>query len=293
MSRSFCVTISVCLGLLCTQLARAEVSVDPIGFSVSTIVMGTIVDDADPISVWSQYRLLPAGQVLNADGHARDDGRPDITVKSIMGDSSPVGVWAYNAGTDHDIAFSEWDGNAWTTTAFLTSSTVDERDPRVAIEADGTVHVVWWTVGATEKIYLATRPAASTAWGPAVLVTTGNEEGRRPSVAVDAGGLRVAYERDSTEPGMLQDVVVATQQGGGGFVLELVGSTVRTDRLDAMIHTEQSHLWVDWKHEATEFGCAEWLGSSWSPIAPEPWTDPSWVGVEGVRKTIRNQVLSP
>ena len=273
-----------------TGVALAEVSVDPHGPLVNTIIMGSVVDDPDPIGIWLQYRDHPPSQVLNASGHARGDGRPDIRFKT---NTYPVAVWAYNAGTDHDIAFSEWDGNVWAPTEFLTVGTDDELDPRVAVEDDGTVHVVWWTTGGTHKVYLATRPAGSAVWDAPVLVTGAGEEGRRPAVAVDAGGLRVAYERGSALPGMAQDIVVATRQPGGSFTFEVVGSTIRTDRLDVMIHQLQDHLWLDWKHEADEFGCVEWQGSGWSPIGPESWDDPSWVGVESVRKLIQNRVLDP
>ncbi len=268
--------------------ASAEISVDPTG----TIILGTIIEGPDPVGIWIQYRPVGANQVLNPSGDARGDGRPDIVFKTVVDDGDPVGTWAYNAGTDHDIAFSEWDGTAWTAIEFLTSSTSDEVDPRVFVDIDGTVHVAWWVAG-TEKVYVATRPAGTTMWDPPVLVTGGSETGRRPSVSVFAGELKVTYERTSSVGGMAQDVVVATKQGNGSFVLELVGSTVRTDPLDIMAHVADGHLWLDWKHEASEFGCAEYVGSSWTAIVPEPWPDPSWVGVEEVRKMIRKEVLAP
>lgn len=275
--------------LLARTPALAEVSTDGSGPFVDTLILGTITEDSDPVGIWLQYRPVSSNQVLNADGDARGDGRPDIVWKQ---DSSPVAVWAYNVGGDFDIAFSEWDGAQWTATAFLTSSTDDERDPRLFVEPDGTTHVVWWTAGSSDEVYLATRQAGEPNWDMPVLVTAGSESGRRPSVATFDGELVVVYERDSLSPEMAQDIVVATRQLGGAFAFATIGTTARTEPLDVLVHSEPGHLWADWKHEAGEFGYAErQSGGGWDGLGPEPWVDPSWVGVEETRKAIRNQVL--
>lgn len=277
-------------------VARAEVSVSERENSLDTLVLA-IVDDFDPIGgAWTQYRQVPASHVLNLDGALRGDGPPSLGFWTVTEDSDPISgwplvVWAYNTGTDHDVAFAEWDGSGWSVTEFLTNDTDDELDPKIYVEADGTAHVVWWAAGTSENVYLTTRAAGASTWNVPLLVTGGPEEGRRPAVAVFGGVLRIAYERDSGEPGMTQDVVVATQQPGGGFSLELVGSTTRAEGLDVMVHEKHGHLWLDWKHEPAEFGCAEHQGSSWILRAPEPWTDPSWVGVEETRKSIQNQIV--
>lgn len=277
------------VGVLGVGMTHAEVSVDPSGTSVNTLILASVVDDPNPIGVWLQYRPVAPSQVLNADGHARGDGRPDIVWKD---NAWPVVTWAYNAGGDFDIAVSEWDGTQWTATTLLTSSTVDERDPRVFVEPDGTIHVLWWTAGASDEIYVATRQSGSSTWNQPVLVTTGTETGRRPTVAVFDGILLVAYERSSMSPGMAQDIVVATLQPGGGFTFEVIGATARTEALDVMLHAEQDHVWADWKHEVGEFGCAEHQsGTGWGGNAPEPWADPSWIGIEETRKAIRGQIL--
>jgi hypothetical protein len=267
---------------LCSTVG-AEVAVGPSG----TVVLGIITEDPNPIGVWLQYRPVPSEQVLNADGHLRGDGPPDLAWKA---DSRPAAVWAYNAGSDFDIAFAEWDGAAWTATEFLTTSTQDERNPRLFIESDGTMHVVWWTQG--EEVYLSTRGAGSSVWDGPVPVTTGGETGRRPAVAVSGGELFVAYECPSAAAGMLQDVRAAMRQPNGTFNFETVGSTLRTGPLDVVLHAEQGHVWADWKHEVDEFGFAERVaGDGWSDGAAQPWTDPSWVGVEGTRRVIRSLVL--
>ncbi len=293
LARTTLVACAVCIGLTVSGTSLAEVSARSYGQSTDTLILGQIVDGPDPIGqIWAVIRPVPPATILNASGFARGDGPPDIKVKTVTEDPEPIGVWAYNTGTDHDIAFSEWDGNAWTPTAFLTSGVEDELDPRLAIESDGTLHVVWWTAEVSPKIYLATRPAGSSTWDPAVLVTDIGEKGRRPSVAVEDSTLRVAYERDSSIGGMAQDVVVATRQPNGSFVTNIVASTTRTERLDPTIHADQGHLWLDWKHATGEFRHSEFTGI-WTTNVPESWTDETWIGVEQTRIAIRNHVVAP
>lgn len=263
----------------------AEVSTDPVGGGF--LILG-ITEDSDPIGVaaWQPFREIPAERILNPDGYLRGDGTPDIARKPMNG--WPIAVWAYNAGGDHDIAFAEWTGMAWSATEFLTAGTDDDLDPRVFVESDGTVRVVWWTDGTVDRVFLATRHPGSSLWDMPVEVVAG---GRRPSVAVLEGVLRVAYERDSTVPGMTQDVVVVLQEFSGTFTEELVASTDRTDRLDPALHAMQGQLWLDWKQGPGIFGCAEFSQSGWGVVEEPPWLSPSWVGVEETRKAIQRQVL--
>lgn len=216
----FKLALSLPLALLCADAALAEVSTDVFGAEVSTLIVAGAVEDPDPIGslVWQPVRAIPAERMLNPSGYARGDGRPDIAMAD-----GPVVVWAYSAGVDHDIALSEWDGAAWTPTAFLTWGAEDELDPRVHVSPDGAVHVVWWTAGQVDRVYATERAAGSQSWQAPVLVGTG----RRPAVGTSGGELVVAFERDSTASGMAQDVAVATAQPAGGFTLAVIGSTAR------------------------------------------------------------------
>jgi hypothetical protein len=269
-----------------------EPPVDSHGVSVSTLVLG-ITEDSDPISVaaWQPFRQVPAGWILNADGHARGDGGPDLAFRP--GSAWPVAVWAYNQGAHRDVAFSEWDGSAWTAIEFLTAGAGDDLDPRVFVEPDGTVHVAWWTASPPSGVFVRTRPAGAGAWDAPIQVSDGLIPARRPSVLIFDGVLRIAYERDASLPGMAQDVVVATRQAGGAFVFEVVASTARTERLDPLLHATAGHLWLDWKHAVADLGCAERVGSGWVLGPPEPWADPSWIGVEETRRLIGRHVAGP
>jgi hypothetical protein len=279
--------------LLVAVAVRAEVSTDPTPGGVNTLTMG-IVDDSDPISVmWQPFRSIPPERILNASGHARGDGRPDLAFKAITDDPEPVPgwpvvVWAYDAGADHDIAIAEWVGAEWGPIEFLTAGVDDDLDPRVFIEDDGTTHVVWWTDGVADKVFLLTRSPASPSWNDLLEVTAA---GRRPSVAVFGGELRVAFERDSTVQGMAQDVVILRREIAGTFSEEFATSTSRTQPLDAVLHTRAGKLWVDWKQGYQVFGCAKHELGAWGPVEQPVWPDPTWIGVEETRRVIEGQVL--
>ena len=287
--------LSLSLALLLSHptLASAEVSTDPrepVYFSTLQAGSNDGPDPIDPLG-WQSFRQIAPAQILNSTGDLRGDGRPDIAWCSPSG--WPVVVWAWNLGVDHDVAFSEWTGTEWSAVTYLTSTSSDDLDPRVFVEADGTIDVVWWTAGAPDAVYLATRAAGSSTWSAPVLVSDAAESARRPSVVVSDGVLRVAYERDSSQTGMAQDVVVRKRQLDGSFVTEIVARTARIERLDAMLHAEQGKLWVDWKQADDQIGYCRAVASLWDAPSTAPWSDASWIGVEDTRRSIRLQVLGP
>lgn len=279
--------------LICAQaVAWAEVSVDPSEAGVNTIIMG-IIDDADPISVlWQPFRPLPSERILNSSGYARGDGRPDLGFRVIGDDSdsfvlSPVVVWAYNAGSDHDIAIAEWTGTTWSSIEFLTNTTVDELDPRIFVEGDGTLHVTWWTMEAPQRVLLARKPTGSSTWDAPIEVIAGC---RRPSVAVHDTGRRVSCERDSMIPGVSQEVVILREESGS-FIEEAVMPTSRSMPLESVLHVAEGQLWIDWKSDGQTLGYVEYTQGSWSVVGQESWLDPTWLGVESSRKAVENQLL--
>ncbi len=275
------VFLSICL------TTRAEVSVDSGGGArVNTIVLAGIVDGSDPIgSIWQPFRLAAGARILNPSGYVRGDGPPDL---AALPDERPVALWAYNAGSDHDIALSEWTGTQWSPNEYLTMGPEDELDPRIFVEPDGTLHAVWWTEGSPGRVFLLTKPAATSLWEGPIEVVSG---ARRPSVAVLDGVLHVSYERDSTVPGMAQDVVVLRRDSAGGFSTEFVESSTRANRLDAVLHVSPERLWLDWKQDSQEFGFSEYGQPGWSAVGALAWPEPSWLCVEETRKIIRNQVF--
>ncbi|NIL99546.1 MAG: hypothetical protein GTN89_00990 [Acidobacteria bacterium] len=277
--------VAVMLALL-GSVASAEVSyrigeVDGGG----VIIMG-IIDHSDPVGIaWQPLGQIPADWILNPSGATRGDGWPSVARDPNTGYESVT--WAYNAGSDFDIAYSEWDGTQWAPVEFLTASTAKELDPRVRVASDGTVAVAWWEDGVVDTVFLRTRLAGSPIWSSPVQVSQPGVPARRPSIVDHEGTIRIVYEQDAI---IGQDVVVTTVTEEG-YTRETVHTTARTEPLDAILHTRGSHLWLDWKESSDALGRAAWEADSWVVQPSEPWLDESWIGIEQARRSVRSKVL--
>ncbi|MCP3981303.1 MAG: hypothetical protein GY716_18535 [bacterium] len=282
------------LSVVLAMPAAAEVSVYPTGpEQVGTIIMA-IGDHPDPVGLnaWKLFRPAGAQLALNPGGFERGDGTPDLVTHVDTG--RPFVVWAYNWGTEHDVAFSEWTGSEWSFPRFLTETAEDEMDPRIALDPGDQAHVAWWIQNAQNSdstVFVSMRQTDDSDWSPPIPVTLPGEDGRRPSIAVHDGHVLVAYERDSFLPELEQEVIVARWTGDGNWDVTVIAGTTRTERLDPILHSRGPNLWLDWKHENGEFGRAVAEGMDWGEWSVEAWHDPSWVGVEDQRKKIQAEVV--
>ena len=267
---------------------HAEVSADLSPNGVSMIVLG-IIEGPDPIPqiIWEPVREVDPRLYLNPDGAARGDGRPDAASDPMTG--WPHVVWAWNNGTDHDIAYSRWTGDGWLETEFLTSGMSDEIDPRIFVD-EQTIYVVWWEDG-SNKIWVVTRPRDGE-WAVSEQVSQALQTGMRPSVVSWAGTVLIAAEGDDGHGG--SEIIIATRQAQGGYVTESLGSVSAGDHsLEVVLHTEQGKLWMDWRRSDEEFAYSEFQHGAWGNAATIPWTDDSWLRFEEARLSIRGLVLTP
>jgi hypothetical protein len=220
-----------------------------------------------------------------AENTGHDDGSPDLFVDPTTGET--IAVWAFDAVTDHDIVVGEWDGDdCRPSLEFLTSSLVDEIDPRVFVDRDGTAYVVWWESGLPERVLLSYRLAGSRYWEFPVEIANG---GRRPAVMVHGGRLHVAYERDAPNG---QEIVLAFP-GDSGHDLEVVATTTRSEALEVVMHSEVGRLWVEWKHSDSELAYSLRLGSGWTTPTIVPRTDLSSVREQSAPLQVHRESLSP
>lgn len=271
------------LALAVAAVCRAEVAME--GMTSSVIILG-IIEGPDPIPqvLWQPVREVDPALVLNEEGADRGDGRPDIAYHPVTG--LPIVVWAYNNGTDHDIALAEWLGSAWSPVEFLTTSIEDERHPRVFVEPDGTVQVVWWVSG-NGRVLRVERE--TTRWSSPETVVPGGAA--RPSVVAWKGALGVAYERPAAG-GSGREVVLAWRSAPGSWTSELLAATPREDGLDPVLHVEANTLWIDWKHAADALAWSRREGSVWSALGMVPWDASTWVGEDAARELARGAALA-
>jgi hypothetical protein len=255
-------------------------------FNIYILILG-IIEDPDPIpAITFQQVTDDEDPLLNAGGALRNDGRPDTAFDPESG--LPVVTWAYGSGNDYDIALSAWNGDTWSNMEFLASSAQQELDPRVYIDSFRKTYVIWWSPGDEDKIFMTTRASGDIHWKGQTQVSN---DGRRPSVVVHDDVVVIAFERDLAAGG--QEVVVASIRDDGSITAESVATTSRTDRLDAVVHSFDGMLWVDWKHADAAFAYSVLEKTGWSDPRTLTWSDRSWIGEEAMRRVIKAEVLSP
>jgi hypothetical protein len=281
-----CALLCALIALVPVGGARAEVAAESDDGSTFVLVVG-IIEDPDPISqsLWRQVRSgVDPETLLNPSGATRDDGPPAFAFAQATG--WPLAVWAFSAGTDHDVALARWTGTRWAPARFLTVGSADELDPRVAIDPAGATNVVWWADGV---VLHAVSPASTPDFfGEARQVSRAGETARRPSVAIHGGVPLVSYERDG---GAGQQIVVASPAAGGTHVYDVVATTARTERLDAVLHSSNGRLWIDWRQSETALAWSERVNGAWTAPATVPVTGDGWFGIEDARDAVREQLI--
>lgn len=195
-----------------------------------------------------------------------EDGNSDVDVAYEPLRGWPVVVCSRTAGSDRDVAFDEWREDGWLPQpVFLTSSVLDEVDPRLHVDDAGNVYVVWWENSDPQSVLLVRRPAGSEVWDRPLLVTS---SGRRPSITSWNGTVRVAFERDAD--GGVQELVVATE-GALGFSSEVVTAVAGTEPLDARLLASDGHVWLSWTTARGDRVASELRGEKWMAPRPASW----------------------
>lgn len=146
--------------------------------------------------------LLAAGPSTPSTPGAGSRGIPSVDyVPQIDGPLStcagPGGLtwaaWGYRSSREFDIAIAVRDGaGAWSAPVFLgRRDGIDEVEPAIAVDANGTVYVAFAT-RAPARVALAILPVGATAWSePSVI--SGVETASSPAVRIVRDRLVVAY----------------------------------------------------------------------------------------------------
>ena len=200
------------LSLGVVGLTRAEVWVELDG---SGHVIATHVPPSKGANrVWRTTGAAPAGGlVLNAEGAARGDGRPDIAIDPVSG--LPRAVWAMRMGGGFDIVTSTFDGRAWTEPIPVTGSFgVDDLDPRIAFRADGLAAVTWWTKTPVSTVQLAVLPHGG-AWHYLGTMSRPGEKAKAPAISLEGNLTILAYRGTIGLTTILKHTLVDTDFGDG------------------------------------------------------------------------------
>ncbi len=276
--------------------AQAEVSVDLVtnGRPQTLMMRDDITDGIDPIpQLWQAYRSVSNQRILNPSGTIRPDDEPDVAYHPTTG--NPIVAWAYNNGTERDIALAYWTGTSWSAVEFLTASAEDEVDPKVFVERNGTIHVVWWVDSNDPQVRLMTRHHDADFWEAPIQVSPVGQAGRHPSVAVFQDVLWILLERDLSvgETAPQPELALFRRDATATEFVEHDSYSPLVDQPSPRLEVLNGHLWASWRQSATDFAYASFSDPGWSAVELLGWTDDSWLGWENARKAIARLVIVP
>lgn len=212
---------------------------------------------------------------------------PDMEVNPVTGYIESVDS---AAAENYKIRFIEDPGPGHNPTFALISGS-SSKNPRLAIDGDGSSWVAWWLDGPSPEVFIRTRDPLTGTWSLPLLVSGAGEDALYPEIVHDGFSAWVAYEIrfdrwtsigtvniiDDIEPVGLRSVVGTTEFAG--------------DR-DVLIHAEDGKVWTTWVDSATEVGWSQYDAASgvWTATAYESYAGSD---VAAARAAISAIVLGP
>jgi len=182
-----------------------------------------------------------------------------------------------SSGTDWDLFYKRWDAttSAWTTTEVVsTESTVSSRNPTIAVDGSGNVHIAWedhtnyGESGTDTDIFYKRWNAITATWTTTEVVSTeSTSQSSSPTIAVDSSeNVHIAWS-DSTRyggSGMDEDIFykklisaplnpsIIINSGDASTDSTLVSLTLSADGATEMcFRSGTTGAWTDWEPYAT------------------------------------------
>src|SRR5262245_40382682 len=197
-------------------LAEVGIAISISGSQPTPYVMAQITDDSDPWGgAWKRFSNDPNRNVLNSEGFLNQDGVPSM---EVLPDGRVLVAWARNSAQGYDVVASVHSASGWSPAQVIAASPQDEVDPALAVEPDGTVHVVYTRIlGQSSGVVHRQAPSDLSAWSGELQVSQPGELARRPSAAWDGQALRVAYEVDTFSLGQTPRSIAVARLDAGVF----------------------------------------------------------------------------
>ncbi len=123
---------------------------------------------------------------------------------------------------NRDIYLSVWTNDKWSLSQVVSETSGHSVDPALAIGPDGVVHLAWGdSTPGYSVIYHGVRDARGWTYGPIP-----NGRGSRPSIAVNAGGVYVAWQdRPASSAAGAYEAVAAVKRGAEWTLPAVVSDT--------------------------------------------------------------------
>jgi hypothetical protein len=204
--------------------------------------------------------------------------------------NNPEAVWSAPAQeeTSSEIRYAYLDGESWSASVSLSSSGAVDTSPCMVFDGAGGRSIIWQSV--EDWIVLVSRPAASSSWTEAVVLSDKSDVSQHPSAVFFERDTYVGYE---TDPGAGRTVTVSKMDPGSNVERTLVATTESSAPLDVRLHEQDGHLWIDWIDSESAVGYAVMEGGSWSAPQTQACDGPEESDMNHARDLVRQWVLNP
>lgn len=199
---------------------------------------------------------------------------PDSQVDPMSGGIRTVDVVSTPRGDEVRVTVDPGEGQP-ESSEFITSNTIDDRDPRISIDEAGRSWVVYWREGQEGGEVWMRRRGATGGWTTEILVSELGENSRHPEIVHDGAAAHVAYEIDDGEG---RSVAVSSGNGPVPWPERVIVYTSYTEstHLDVRIHERRDHLWVTWVDggyvgwSEFDYGAMGWSEADFVPHGGDP-----------------------
>lgn len=196
---------------------------------------------------------------------------PDSEFNPALGVIETVDATTVTSGYEIRLTTDQGPGQP-TKSVLLSTSPLDDLDPRIATDATGGAWVAWWRDGQTDEILLRRRMARG-AWSAEFLVSEKGEDSRSPSIAFDGQRGWIAYCIHGPE-----SVSIAVRSGDGAVPWpsrQILHSTYFGGNVEPEIYAKNGKLWVTWIESQNSLGWREYdyATQKWSTTAYESMPD--------------------
>ncbi len=172
---------------------RAEVSVNSDERGNYRYLSYLVTEGTSSPGPWTPIRIVETGRLLNPHGDLHGDGIPAFV--DHPGTGQPLVVWSRNGTGGSQLVWSSWEGDGWSPERWVASLNhpFEDRNPRVGVDPEGTIHLVWWRQedGEFGRVYWS-RFLPSGEWTEPARISSEFDDARYPRLL--AQGSRIAVQ---------------------------------------------------------------------------------------------------
>lgn len=141
-----------------------------------------VTETPEEILFWAPVRDIAPARILNPQGDLFGDGRPAIF--NDAGGGTPLVVWSQRSGGTGVLVWSSWEGDGWSPPRWVhpLPGLAEDRDPVLAADRSGRVHLIWWREEEGRGRVYASRFLGAAGWSPPRPISPVSVDARHPAV---------------------------------------------------------------------------------------------------------------